>query len=41
MENNEFDMESFRETAIAKLQAGDGLLGEGGAVRFPFNATTI
>lgn len=31
MENNEFDMESFRETAIAKLQAGDGLLGEGGA----------
>ena len=31
MEDIEFDMESFREQAIAKLQAGEGLLGEGGA----------
>ena len=31
MENNDFDFEGFREQAIAKLQAGEGLLGEGGA----------
>lgn len=31
MKDNEFDMESFRKDAIAKLQAGEGLLGEGGA----------
>ncbi|THH34243.1 IS256 family transposase, partial [Neolewinella litorea] len=31
MENEEFDMEAFREEAIKKLQAGEGLLGEGGA----------
>jgi hypothetical protein len=31
MKDNEFDMESFRKQAIAKLQAGEGLLGEGGA----------
>lgn len=31
MENNEFDFEGFRKEAIAKLQAGEGLLGEGGA----------
>lgn len=31
MENNEFDFEGFRQSAIAKLQAGEGLLGEGGA----------
>ncbi|MTB53926.1 transposase [Lewinella sp. W8] len=30
-EDFEFDMESFRKEAIAKLQAGEGLLGEGGA----------
>lgn len=31
MKNEEFDFESFREEAIAKLQAGEGLLGEEGA----------
>ncbi|MEZ4986905.1 MAG: IS256 family transposase [Saprospiraceae bacterium] len=31
MESNEFDFEIFREEAIEKLQAGEGLLGEGGA----------
>ena len=31
MENNEFDMEAFREEALKKLQAGEGLLGENGA----------
>ena len=31
MENQEFDMEAFRKEAITKLQAGEGLLGEGGA----------
>jgi len=31
MENKEFDIEDFRKQAIAKLQAGEGLLGEGGA----------
>lgn len=31
LKNNEFDMESFRKEAIAKLQAGEGLLEEGGA----------
>ena len=29
MENKEFDFEGFRQSAIAKLQAGEGLLGEG------------
>ena len=31
MESKEFDFEAFRKDAIAKLQAGEGLLGEGGA----------
>ena len=31
MKNKEFDLENFRKEAIAKLQAGEGLLGEGGA----------
>lgn len=31
MESKEFDFEGFRKEAIAKLQAGEGLLGEGGA----------
>ncbi|MEL6733636.1 MAG: IS256 family transposase [Bacteroidota bacterium] len=31
MKDKEFDLESFRKEAIAKLQAGEGLLGEGGA----------
>ena len=31
MENNEFDMEAFREEALKKLQAGEGLMGENGA----------
>ena len=31
MKDNEFDMEAFRKEAIAKLQAGEGLLGDGGA----------
>ena len=31
MENQEFDMEAFRKEAITELQAGEGLLGEGGA----------
>ncbi|MEM6398123.1 MAG: IS256 family transposase [Bacteroidota bacterium] len=31
MQENEFDLEGFREDAIAKLKAGAGLLGEGGA----------
>jgi transposase-like protein len=31
MENTEFDFEGFRAEAIKKLQAGEGLLGEGGA----------
>ena len=31
MENSEFDMEAFREEALKKLQAGEGLLGENGA----------
>ena len=31
MENQEFDMEAFRKEATIKLQAGEGLLGEGGA----------
>ncbi len=31
MEDIDFDMEAFRKQAIAKLQAGEGLLGEGGA----------
>ena len=31
MQSKDFDFESFREQAIAKLQAGEGLLGEGGA----------
>ncbi|MEL6629491.1 MAG: IS256 family transposase [Bacteroidota bacterium] len=31
MEDKDFDLEAFRKEAIAKLQAGDGLLGEGGA----------
>ena len=31
MENQEFDVEAFREEAIKKLQAGEGLLGVNGA----------
>lgn len=31
MKDKEFDLENFRKEAIAKLQAGEGLLGEGGA----------
>ena len=38
MKDNEFDMEAFRKEAIAKLQAGEGLLGDGGAYTTLFKA---
>ena len=31
MQDHEFDLEAFREEAVSKLQAGDGLLGKNGA----------
>ena len=35
MENQAFDIEAFRKEAITKLQAGEGLLGEGFTLNAP------